>query len=68
VIFVSFVRFQVLTAARVKFRAFWNVLPCSQLDVDRRFRDACFLHHQGVLKSMSSDVSEVHAASIIRAM
>jgi hypothetical protein len=47
---------------------FWNVLPCSQIDVDRRFRGACCLHHQGVLKSMSTDVSEVHAASIIRAV
>jgi hypothetical protein len=26
---------------------FWDVLPCSYLNVDRRFRGACCLHHQG---------------------
>jgi hypothetical protein len=31
----------------VKFRVFWDILPCSQTDVDRRFRGACCLHHQG---------------------
>jgi hypothetical protein len=31
----------------IKFRVFWEVLPCSHLDVDRRFRGACFLHLQG---------------------
>jgi len=32
------VRFQVLTARTMKFRVFWDVLPCSQIYVDRRFR------------------------------
>jgi hypothetical protein len=31
----------------LKLRVFWDVLPCSQIDVDRRFRGACCLHHQG---------------------
>jgi hypothetical protein len=31
--------FQVLTAANVKMRAFWDMVPCS-LGVDRRFRSA----------------------------
>jgi hypothetical protein len=39
------VRFQVLTAASMKFRVFWDVLLCSLTDVDRRFRGACCLHH-----------------------
>jgi hypothetical protein len=40
------VRFQVLTAARMKFRfVFWDVLPC-KIIVDRRFRGTCCLHHQ----------------------
>jgi hypothetical protein len=30
-----------------KFRVFWDILPGSQIDVDRRFRGACCLHHQG---------------------
>jgi hypothetical protein len=41
------VRFQVLTEASTKSRVFWDVLPFSQIDVDRRFRGACYLHHQG---------------------
>jgi hypothetical protein len=31
----------------MKFRLFWGVLPCSQVDVDRRFRGAYCFHHQG---------------------
>jgi hypothetical protein len=34
----NYVRFQVLTAASVKFRVFWDVAPCSHIEVDRRFR------------------------------
>jgi hypothetical protein len=40
-------RFQVLTAASVKFRVFWDVAPCSHVEVDRRFRGAYCFHHQG---------------------
>jgi hypothetical protein len=41
-----YVRFQVLTAASMKFRfVFWDVLPC-KITVDRRFRGTCCLHHQ----------------------
>jgi hypothetical protein len=41
------VRFQVLTAAGMMFRiVFWDVLPC-KIIVDRRFRGAYCLHHQG---------------------
>jgi hypothetical protein len=28
------VRFQVLTAASMKFKVFWDILPCSQTDVN----------------------------------
>jgi hypothetical protein len=31
-----YLRFQVLTAASMKFRVLWDVAPCSQDDVDRR--------------------------------
>jgi hypothetical protein len=31
------VRFQVLTAASMKIRAFWNIAPCSLVGVDRCF-------------------------------
>jgi hypothetical protein len=41
------VRFQVLTAASMMFRVvFWDILPC-KIIVDRRFRGAYCLHHQG---------------------
>jgi hypothetical protein len=51
----NFVRYQVLTAASMKFIfVFWDVLPC-EIIVDRRFRGTCCLHHQDVhLKRLSS--------------
>jgi hypothetical protein len=30
----------------MKFRIFWDVAPCSQVDVVRRFRGAYCLHHR----------------------
>jgi hypothetical protein len=39
--------FQVLTAASMKTAAFWDIVPCSLVVVDRRFRGAYYLHHQG---------------------
>jgi hypothetical protein len=48
------VRFQVLTAASMMFRiVLWDVLPCKMI-VDRRFRGAYCLHHQGPLKRRST--------------
>jgi hypothetical protein len=38
---------QVLTAARMKFRVFWDVAPCSHVDVYRRFRGEHCHHHHG---------------------
>jgi hypothetical protein len=55
------VRFQVLTAASMQFRDFCDVLPCSQIDVDRRFRGAWCLHHQddeGALMMKEARTSE----------
>jgi hypothetical protein len=34
ILFPNRVRFQVLTAASMKFRVFWDILPCSQIDID----------------------------------
>jgi hypothetical protein len=31
----------------VKTIVFWNVAPCSLVEVYRLFKDACCLHHQG---------------------
>jgi hypothetical protein len=40
------VRFQVLTAASMKIRAFWDIAQCNLVRVDRRFTGAYCLHHQ----------------------
>jgi hypothetical protein len=45
-----FVRFKVFTSASMKFSVFWDVLPCSQVDVGRRFRGAFYLYHQGYFR------------------
>jgi hypothetical protein len=34
------VKFQVLTAASMKMTAFWDIDPCSLVEVDRRFTGA----------------------------
>jgi hypothetical protein len=36
----NFVTFQVLMAASMKIRVFWNIAPCSFVVVDRHFRGA----------------------------
>jgi hypothetical protein len=41
------VRFQVLTVMSMKMTVFWDVTPYSLVDIDRRFRGTCCLHHQG---------------------
>jgi hypothetical protein len=46
--------FRFSRAASMKFRVFWDVAPCSQVDVDRRFRGAYCLHHQGVALIMEA--------------
>jgi hypothetical protein len=35
---INFVIFQVLTAASVKMTAFWDITPCSFVEIDRRLR------------------------------
>jgi hypothetical protein len=42
-------RFNVLKliCISMKFSVFWDVAPCSHVEVDRRFRRAYCLHHQG---------------------
>jgi hypothetical protein len=40
-------RFQVLPAASMKFRVFWDVAPCSHVEIYRRFRDAYCLPSSG---------------------
>jgi hypothetical protein len=30
----------------LKIRGFWNIAPCSTVEVERRFRVAYYIHHQ----------------------
>jgi hypothetical protein len=39
------VGFEVLTAVNMKMTVFWVVVPCSLVEVYRRFRGACYVHH-----------------------
>jgi hypothetical protein len=41
----KFMRFQVLTAASMKFRVFWDVALFSHVEVDRRFRGGAYCLH-----------------------
>jgi hypothetical protein len=48
---VASMRFQVLTATNMRMAVFWDVAPCSLVEVDRRFRGTYCLHHQAVTTS-----------------
>jgi hypothetical protein len=41
------VKFKVLTATRVKMTVYWDVAPCSVVDINRRFIGYYCLHDQG---------------------
>jgi hypothetical protein len=41
------VRFQVLTAASMNITVFWDIAPCSLVEVDRRLRIYCLLLQGG---------------------
>jgi hypothetical protein len=43
---ILLVTFKVLTAASMKISAFWDIVPCSLVRVDRRFRAPYCLYHQ----------------------
>jgi hypothetical protein len=45
----TLVSIQVLTAVSIKMTAFWDIAPCSLIEVDLHFIGACFLRHHGNL-------------------
>jgi hypothetical protein len=53
------VRFRFLTVASMKMIAFWDVVP-SSLEVGRRFRGVCCLHHQAISCFLLPDDMENH--------
>jgi hypothetical protein len=42
----------------MKLRVFWDIAPCSHVEVDRRFRGAYCLHHQWALMMETVHTSE----------
>jgi hypothetical protein len=42
------VRSEVLTAMSLMMAIFWDVVPCSLLDTDRRFRGDYWVHHHDI--------------------
>jgi hypothetical protein len=44
---VSVVGFEVLTAVSTKMTVFWVVAPCNLVEIYKRFKGPCCLHHQG---------------------
>jgi hypothetical protein len=60
--------FQVLSAASMKFRVFWDVAQFSVTGVDWRFRDAYCLLHQGALmmKAVRTSETSVHSNEATR--
>jgi hypothetical protein len=42
--YLTVVRFQVLTEARMMMTSFWDIAHCSLVEVHQRFRDAYCLH------------------------
>jgi hypothetical protein len=54
------VRFQVLTAASMKFRVFWDVASCSHVDFDGRFRGTYCLHHE------ADDGGSTHLSNVVQ--
>jgi hypothetical protein len=50
-------RFQVLTAMSMKVTVFWDVAPCSLVEVYQHFRGACCLHHQDIITLMLEAVT-----------
>jgi hypothetical protein len=60
------VRVNVLMAASMKITAFWNVTPCSLVEVGRRFRRTYCLYHQGLIMKVvhTSETSVYYSAGI----
>jgi hypothetical protein len=60
------VRVNVLMAASMKITAFWNVTPCSLVEVGRRFRRTYCIYHQSVIMKVvhTSETSVYYSAGI----
>jgi hypothetical protein len=54
------VRFHIFTATSKKFRVYWDVAPCSHVEVDRRFIYAYWYNHQGDEYAVHTSETSVH--------
>jgi hypothetical protein len=52
------VGFEVITAVSTKMGVFWDVTPCSLVEVYQRFRGPCCLHHEDALMMEAGWTSE----------
>jgi hypothetical protein len=57
------VRFHVLTTASMNMTVFWDAVLCSPVEVCRRFRGGCYLHHQGALTMLRNIPENRHLHS-----
>jgi hypothetical protein len=47
---------------KVKMAVFWDVAPCSEVEIDQRFRGTFCLHHQGGATSQKTVIFILAAA------
>jgi hypothetical protein len=47
-----------MTAASMKMAVFWDVVPCSLVEVHWRFRSACCFHHQDFYQTTRRNILE----------
>jgi hypothetical protein len=58
------IRFEVLTATSMKMTVFWDVAPCSRIDIDWRFGWAYCLHHHGFFNFLMRKVVRSSGKSV----
>jgi hypothetical protein len=54
------VRFKVLTAASMTMIAFWDIAPCSTVEVDRRFRGVSCRHQKVTMEAVRTSETSVY--------
>jgi hypothetical protein len=58
------VRFQVLTAATMKVTVFWDIAPCSLVQIDRRFKGVSLMMELVSLSETSANFHETTRRNI----
>jgi hypothetical protein len=63
--YFGLMRFQVFTMASMKMTAFWDIAPCSLVEVDWCFRGGYYLHRQGGLMKHKSPIIGQNTAEAV---